>query len=553
MTNLEPFPIRLATLISNTFPFIETLPSYFSPLTNPLYNGLNQLGASTGLGDGELILFMLCLWSSFGLMLLMRVVPSGTVRMVLTSFFGLTIAFIMFGTGALHSVVCVLFGYIMLLCSWLLCRLGLGPNSKAEVFSSAKSNSQIDEDQERKKVKDIFKNPVLFYLGKLSLFVYITMFVHLFLIHWYRISVDYLGWHLDSSLIQMLLVLKIISIQYNYYDGVKVRLLRLQNIDPKKHMYPQHVDFSIQRIPSPLEYFSFFYFFPIIISGPVVEFTDFVQWAYSKNLPWAPIQAIKTLFWGFLCMAIYIGVGPYFSMDKILKSPYIDTAPVYMLLFTQLIGGITLRAKYFISWYFGQANCVIGGFGATWNKDTKQWDFTGIDQAKFLEVEFCTSIRDFSNSWNANVSRWLRLYTYSRVSDITYGKSGGLYNMVCTMVTSAIWHGLYPGYYLMWIVLSFISEVHKTFFRKVTRNVLTYEEITSKKYTPRVIVWNIVSWFLTQIMASNLVSSFELLSLEDSIRYLNRCYWIVHVVALITGIVVFTMPPIRSNSKPKKQ
>jgi hypothetical protein len=38
--------------------------------------------------------------------------------------------------------------------------------------------------------------------------------------HIYRLYVDYMGWTLDFTGPQMLLVIKLTSFAYNYYDGV---------------------------------------------------------------------------------------------------------------------------------------------------------------------------------------------------------------------------------------------------------------------------------------------------------------------------------------------
>jgi hypothetical protein len=54
--------------------------------------------------------------------------------------------------------------------------------------------------------------------------------------HIYRLYVDYMGWSLDFTGPQMILVIKLTSFAFNYYDGVVDRVGEKKNLSPVRHI-----------------------------------------------------------------------------------------------------------------------------------------------------------------------------------------------------------------------------------------------------------------------------------------------------------------------------
>lgn len=110
----------------------------------------------------------------------------------------------------------------------------------------------------------------------------------------------------------------------------------------------------------------------------------------------------------------------------------------------------------------------ITSTGFTYNgkneRNQPKWD--RVETINPVACELDPDIRQKIASWNISVQKWLRRYVYERCcpeSDLKANKRKAERAQILTMVTSAIWHGFYPGYYFCFIQLSFIV----TFCKKV--------------------------------------------------------------------------------------
>ncbi len=123
--------------------------------------------------------------------------------------------------------------------------------------------------------------------------------------------------------------------------------------------------------------------------------------------------------------------------------------------------GFAARTKYYGVWALTEGACILSGLGYR-GIDPKtgavQWD--RLVNVKPLGVETAQNTRTYLESWNINTNHWLRNYIYLRVTP--KGKKPGFQASMATFVTSAFWHGFYPGYYLTFILASFLQTVSKS-------------------------------------------------------------------------------------------
>jgi hypothetical protein len=70
-------------------------------------------------------------------------------------------------------------------------------------------------------------------------------------------TVDYLGWTLDFSCLQMLCTLRLISAAFNISDGDRLKK------NPDFLQFSKHKELAVSSMPSILEYFGYVYFFPV--------------------------------------------------------------------------------------------------------------------------------------------------------------------------------------------------------------------------------------------------------------------------------------------------
>jgi len=79
------------------------------------------------------------------------------------------------------------------------------------------------------------------------------------------------------------------------------------------------------------------------------------------------------------------------------------------------------------------------------------------------EIETAASPIEMLRFWNHQVHLWLKFYIMARVTPT--GKRPGLFENMITFLVSALWHGFYPFYYIMFFLAAILSEVAKDVFK----------------------------------------------------------------------------------------
>jgi len=96
--------------------------------------------------------------------------------------------------------------------------------------------------------------------------------------HIYRMITDYMGYTLDFTGAQMLLTLKLVTMGTDFFDGTK-RPEELGN-------YAKSM--NLKRLPSPLEFYGYVFFFPGLLAGPAFnlrEYLEYIDGSLFKDAP----------------------------------------------------------------------------------------------------------------------------------------------------------------------------------------------------------------------------------------------------------------------------
>jgi len=118
---------------------------------------------------------------------------------------------------------------------------------------------------------------------------------------------------------------------------------------------------------------------------------------------------------------------------------------------------------YYSPWCLSDAAMISCGLSYNGTKKGKHcWD--RIVNIYILDLEIysgsCIQMMAF---WNHTVHLWLKRGVQERLLDS--GKKAGLRETFITFTVSAVWHGLYPFYYVMFFFCSLIVELSKEIFR----------------------------------------------------------------------------------------
>ncbi|KAJ6388721.1 hypothetical protein OIU77_027141 [Salix suchowensis] len=225
-------------------------------------------------------------------------------------------------------------------------------------------------------------------------------------------------------------------------------------------------------------------------AGPVYEMKDYLEWTTRKGI-WAPSEkgpspspfgaTIRALFQAAVCMALYLYLIPRYNIP-------------------------------------GLNGIIVSGLGLSgWTETSPprpQWD--RARNVDILGVEFAKSAVQLPLVWNIQVSTWLRHYVYDRL--VQKGKKPGFFQLLATQTTSAVWHGLYPGYIIFFVQSALMIAGSRVLYRwqqAIPPNMALVKKLlvfTNIAYTILVLNYSAVG--------------FMVLSLQETIALYGSVYYV---------------------------
>ena len=347
------------------------------------------------------------------------------------------------------------------------------------------------------------------------------------LCHIYRQYTDYMGWTLDFTGPQMILTIKLSSFAYNVSDGEQ-----LDKCDKEQKKY------AVTEMPSLLEYFSFVYYFGGFLAGPSFEFSDYRAFmrrsVSAEGSPSAWVPSVTKLLLSFVFMAGVV-LGGAFDTQFMSTEEY-WALPLLHRLGYQWLSVTMYRYKYYFGWFLAEGGCNAAGFGFDSVKGT--WDL--ITNVKVLEVEFAPNVRSVMANWNIGTAVWLRRYVYNRLNPDP-SKGAPFYVQMLTYMTSAFWHGFYPGYYMTFSSGALMNNAARG-LRKLLR-----PKFAGTSLKP---LYDVASFLLTAVVLNYTCTPFTLLAWDASWRIWKAELFLGHVLTIGSMIVVPMLMP--KKKKPVK-
>ncbi|KAH8600888.1 MBOAT, membrane-bound O-acyltransferase family-domain-containing protein [Bisporella sp. PMI_857] len=345
----------------------------------------------------------------------------------------------------------------------------------------------------------------------------------------------------DITGAQMVLVMKLTAFCWNVADG------RL----PEKDLSDDQKEKAIRALPSPLDFAGYVLFFPSLMAGPAFDYVDYKRWIETtmfeipagtdpskkpptrkkRKIPRSGTPATWKAATGIFWILLFLQLGGSYPLDFFTGDKYMTYGFARRVFMLHMLG-FTSRLKYYGVWSLTEGACILSGLG-----------FKGIDPATGKVswdrlrnvnpwgVESAQNTRAYLGNWNINTNNWLRNYIYLRVTP--KGKKPGFRASMATFTTSAFWHGFYPGYYLSFVLASFVQTVAKN-CRRYLRPFFIDPKTSNPTSTK--IYYDIASYLVTQLTFSFVTAPFVLLTLPSSFLVWARVYFYAIIgTALATG------------------
>ncbi|KAI1322823.1 MBOAT family protein [Xylariaceae sp. FL0255] len=359
---------------------------------------------------------------------------------------------------------------------------------------------------------------------------------------------------IDITGAQMVLVMKLSAFAWNVFDGT---LPEDQLSDHQKHR-------RIVELPSFLDYAGYVLFFPSLFAGPAFDYNEYRGWIdcsmfnvptnvdpvkkpptrKKRKIPRSATPAMWKMASGLLWIFAFLQLGGRFGTDVLLSDQYLTYGFLRRVVIVHLVG-FTARTKYYGVWFLAEGSCILAGLGYNGvNPATGRISWNRLQNINPWGVELAQNSRAYLENWNMNTNKWLRYYIYLRVTP--RNRKPGFRASMATFVTSAFWHGFYPGYYLAFVLASFIQTAAKRCrrnLRPVFIDPVTQKDLPSKKY------YDIASWLATHAIFSFTVAPFLVLGFYDSLAVWSRLYFYAPIA--VFGTLAFFASPAKVTIKKK--
>ncbi|KAK5109450.1 hypothetical protein LTR62_007009 [Meristemomyces frigidus] len=333
----------------------------------------------------------------------------------------------------------------------------------------------------------------------------------------------------DITGAQMVMVMKLSAFCWNVWDG-KQKTADLTD---------EQKDRMLTDLPNLLDFAGFVAFFPSFMVGPAFDFVDYHRWLNTtmfdlppgtdpmkapptrkkRRIPRSARPAMWKMAQGLVWLAAFLQCSGYFN-EKVVLGDRFKTMNLAWRIFHLHMLSLVTRMKYYAVWSLTDGACTLSGLGYK-GLDPKtgkpNWD--RLINIKPAGVEFAQNTHAYLGNWNLNTNHWLRNYMYLRVTP--KGKKPGFRASMATFVTSAFWHGFYPGYYLTFVLASFVQNVAKNSRRLIRPFFLSPDG----KPLPRKRYYDIATWLITQLTFSFVTAPFIVLSIHDSMLVWSRVYF----------------------------
>ncbi|KAH7390529.1 MBOAT family protein-like protein [Pyrenochaeta sp. MPI-SDFR-AT-0127] len=362
---------------------------------------------------------------------------------------------------------------------------------------------------------------------------FVFLMSHMSVNHIYRQTLN------DPSVVditgaQMVLVMKLTAFCWNVQDG------RLPDSDLSEFQ-KEH---AVRTMPGLLDYMGYVFFFPAIMAGPAFDYCDYSQYITTtmftlppgtdpskapptrkkRKIPRSGTPAAIKSVYGTLWLIAFIKFSAWYYPAFFLGSEYMKYG-FFRRVYQLHMLGLTTRMKYYAVWSLSEGACILSGIGYNGiDPATGRAKWDRLTNIKPLEIETAQNARAFLGYWNINTNHWLRNYMYLRVTP--KGKKPGFRATLATFVTSAFWHGFYPGYYLAFVFASLVQTVAKN-GRRMIRPLFMAPDgkspLPSKQY------YDIFTAIITQIIFAYTVVPFVLLGFSDTLKVWARVYFFAFI------------------------
>nr|XP_035955299.1 lysophospholipid acyltransferase 1 isoform X1 [Halichoerus grypus] len=308
----------------------------------------------------------------------------------------------------------------------------------------------------------------------------------------------------------MIVTQKITTLAFQVHDGLG---RRAEDLSAEQHRL------AVKVKPSFLEYLSYLLNFMSVIAGPCNNFKDYIAFIEGRHIHtkllevnWkqrgfhslpepSPTRAvIHKLCMTLVSLLLFLTLTKSFPVTCLVDDWFVHKANFLTRLCYLYIVMQASKPKYYFAWTLADAVNNAAGFGFSGVDKNGNFCWDLLSNLNIWKIETATSFKMYLENWNIQTATWLKRVCYERVP---------WYPTVLTFVLSALWHGVYPGYYF-----TFLTGILITVAARTVRNNYRCYFLSSRALK---VVYDVVTWAVTQLAVSYTVAPFVMLAVEPTI------------------------------------
>lgn len=256
-----------------------------------------------------------------------------------------------------------------------------------------------------------------------------------------------------------------------------------RDYDRKKHSFSDVVGYLI--------------FIPGLLLAPTTTFIELVEAPPNVQT----ISALPTFGISFVFL-FFMRLSTVYFPKECLYNNEINFGEKLLNMYFYNLGQ---RCKFYFAWHYSHGCYIMQGFNNMLN-------------INFEIVETATSIKDLSTGWNIQTNKWLKICYFDKLKH-----RGVFFASFVTFTVSALWHGIKPGYLIMFLSFCFAIPVIKGINKIV------------KMYIP--FMFPVFSRIQMALFVMYFSTPFFLLELKDLLRAWDNVYYFGHIYCFLAIII----------------
>uniref|UniRef100_A0A182NU42 Lysophospholipid acyltransferase 7 n=1 Tax=Anopheles dirus TaxID=7168 RepID=A0A182NU42_9DIPT len=348
-------------------------------------------------------------------------------------------------------------------------------------------------------------------------------------------SLDWLGFESPpghTNMIQMILTLKLVGLAFEVNSAFTKSLEQAAD-KPKL----SEADRALLKVDM-LDIFHYSFNYVGVLTGPYITFKTYRDAIYlpfsgKADCVGATVEKLKVvpLYAALFLLVSYIWPLQYATSAEF----YEERSFVYRLMYVWPTFFI-FRMRIYTGILLSECVCTMAGVGAypaifaskPGHGPSKE-DFAALDMSGELEYNFetvrnidvinterCWTFREAMKYWNMCVQYWMAMYVYKRFPSKKY-------RTLVTLAVSAIWHGVYAGYYFCICGAPFYLPIEDMYVK------LFIKDATGQRRT----VLNVLCWISKFFAFSYLGIAFLLLTVDKIWYYYSSVYYVGYVLWIV--------------------